>query len=839
MSGLSDKIRRLKSEIDKLIQENNYNQIPNLIDAFQLEIEDNEKSEFFFKKIFDNSLSGFGIAKTNGEILDCNLSLTKLLGFNKIEDVKKHNIKDFYGDISERKVLLDKLELDGYVREFKLKIKTFDNRKIIALINANILKNGSDESIVIVNFKDITEKETITKDLVENEKYLDFILNSVNSGVLLIDPLTHKIIDANAFALNMMNNDKCDVVGKECFQFVCPAEKGKCPITDLNEDINESVRILLTRTGKEKCILKSAKNIEINGRTIILETFTDIGRQIEAEAELKEFNESLERKVKESTRELKKSETKFRAFSDLSPSAISIQRRNKYFYVNKAWSEITGYKVDELKDIGPYDIIHPEWIDFVKEMSSGELKREGVKLRYEVKIVTKDKKIKWLDVSISTIFYEDEFASIAVSNDITHIREVRDALKGSEAKYRSLIENLKHEYFFYRHNLKGKFEYVSPSLEQVLGYTAEEFLTDYNNYLTDNEINEIAKQKTDLAFLGIQQLPYEIEIYDIQKHVHILEISESPIIDSEGNVLGVEGIAHDITSQRRAENTVIEQLEEIKSINEELNSVNDDLQERIDHINRLNKELKESESRLKQLIAQKDRFFSIIAHDLRSPVSNFVQTSDLLKMNSSEMSKENMDLFINELSNLANSTLKLLENLLMWSRSQLGHLDVNYERICLYDVIEDIRNLFSSNLKSKDIRLSNNLDETNELISDKNIIHTVLRNLINNAIKFTPFGGSIIVRLYKVELNKCTLEIEDNGVGIPEDKIERLFDIDDDYTTPGTEKEKGTGLGLVLCKELIEKIGGSINVTSNLADIEKGLNGKTVFQISICNKVNS
>ncbi len=531
-----------------------------------------------------------------------------------------------------------------------------------------------------------------------------------------------------------------------------------------------------------------------------------------------------ERKKAESV--IKKSEEKFRKLAELSPSGISIQRKNKYFYVNLVWAEITGYNIDEMDNVSPFDIIHPDMKDYVWELSDKKLKKKGATLRYNLKILTKQKKIKWLDISISTIVFENEFASIAVYNDITEMREIQEALKSSEEKYRSLIENLKYEYFFYRHKLDGVFEYISPSIKNVLGYSQEEFMTHFSKYLTDNPINKEVNKKTELSIKGIQQLPYELEIFDSNKNIHILEVSETPLTDIEGNVIAVEGIAHDITKQKKAEETINQQLEEItvqneeiRSTNEEIHAVNDDLERRIKEINRLNENLKISENELRASNAQKDKFFSLLAHDLRSPIGNFLQISELLKLNYEELSKNQINSFFDNLYTLADNTFKLLDNLLMWSRSQLGRLEIKNENINLFKIVEDVVVLFEENLVSKKVRLFNEIPEELNINTDLNVIQTVFRNLISNAIKFSYSGGLVTVNA-KIEKNDINnnayiiVSVKDTGVGIPKDKIDKIFDIDVDYTTIGTKSEKGTGLGLILCKELIEKNGDKIWVGS-------------------------
>ena len=208
----------------------------------------------------------------------------------------------------------------------------------------------------------------------------------------------------------------------------------------------------------------------------------------------------------------------------------------------------------------------------------------------------------------------------------------------------------------------------------------------------------------------------------------------------------------------------------------------------------------------------KDLFFSLLAHDLRSPVGNFLQISELLKLQYKELSKDQIHDFIDNLYKLADKTFKLLDNLLMWSRSQLGTLEINKQEIDLYQIVEEVAYLFEENFKAKNLTIENKLPENLKVKADYNIIQTLIRNLLSNAIKFSYNEGVIeIDSKLQIDHSKDTeyyiISVKDSGVGIPQDKIELIFNMDEEYTTPGTAKEKGTGLGLVLCKDLIEKSG--------------------------------
>ncbi len=804
----------------------------------------NENSEFHYKTLYEKSISGIGVATLEGDIIDCNPALVKMLGFSTLKELQKHKLIEFYVDLKDQKKILSELKSKGFIIEYKFKVKQKTGKILTALVNANVVSTKFGK-LVVVNFLDISEQEKSSEKLAESEKYLDLILNSVNSGVMLIDPETHVIVDANKSALKMLNYKKNEVIGKECFQFICLTEKGKCPVTDLHKKVEDSVRELITKDGELRYILKNVKEIRINEKPFLLETFADIHKQKIAEHELKNLNEQLEQRIQNRTKELSDSEEKFRSLSDLSPSGISIQRGNKYFYVNKAWADITGYDLNEINKVGPYDIIHPDMLEFAKNKSDNNLQKEGAKTRYDIKILTKDKTEKWLDLSLVTYNYMGQNATLAISNDVTEEYIIQENLRVSEEKYRGLIENLKYEYFFYRHNIKGIFEYVSPSVKNILGYSQEEFLTHYSKYLTDNPINIQADKKTQLSIKGERQEPYELEIYDSNMKIHILLVSESPLFNANNEVIAVEGIVHDVTSYKEAEETINKQLEEIKvqneeikSINEELHAVNDDLEDRIGEINKLNEELKISEKKLLNSNNQKDKFFSLLAHDLRSPVGNFLQISELLKFQYEELSKEHINEFFDNLHQLADKTFKLLDNLLMWSRSQLGTLEIDKKELELHNVVEEVIFLFEENLKRKNIRCINSLPINLNVIADLNILQTLFRNIISNAIKFTKSSGIITISCNQ-ETDKTNnkkyyiISIQDTGVGIPEDKIETIFNMNEEYTTLGTNNEKGTGLGLTLCKDLIEKCGERMWVGSKLENLPAGRQGGTTFYFTL------
>lgn len=216
---------------------------------------------------------------------------------------------------------------------------------------------------------------------------------------------------------------------------------------------------------------------------------------------------------------------------------------------------------------------------------------------------------------------------------------------------------------------------------------------------------------------------------------------------------------------------------------------------------------------LQKLNAEKDKFLSIIAHDLRSPFNSIIGFSNLLLMQANKTDIENIKEYSNIIKNSSEKAMDLLTNLMEWSRSQTGRMNFNPEYFEIDNTINKIVLLFSDIAAQKSIRIEIEILPNITVYADKEMVSTILRNLISNAIKFTPKGGNIKIR-NKIEQNKVEISIQDTGVGLSKSAIENLFNIDAKNSTPGTHKEQGTGLGLIICKDFIDKHNERIWVES-------------------------
>ncbi len=234
-------------------------------------------------------------------------------------------------------------------------------------------------------------------------------------------------------------------------------------------------------------------------------------------------------------------------------------------------------------------------------------------------------------------------------------------------------------------------------------------------------------------------------------------------------------------------------------------------------LNRKNAEesLIKSEQQLRDSNAAKDKFFSIISHDLRSPFQGILGYFDILTENFEDVSREELFKILSNLKSLVHNQYNLLENLLTWASIQRGKKRIDKQQLKLTDLVDWIVGALSINATKKEINITKDIPENFIIDADVEMLKSILNNLISNSIKFTPRGGLLSMHTIDKKGNKLLI-IEDNGVGMSEVEVENLFKIDKQNSKLGTEKEKGTGLGLILCKEFIDMHGWTIKVESKV-----------------------
>jgi signal transduction histidine kinase len=249
------------------------------------------------------------------------------------------------------------------------------------------------------------------------------------------------------------------------------------------------------------------------------------------------------------------------------------------------------------------------------------------------------------------------------------------------------------------------------------------------------------------------------------------------------------------------------------------------LQDKFNIIEETNETLKKSEDELLRLNNTKDKFFSIMAHDIKNPLGGLINITDLMKTDFKDLSdEEKLETFV-VINKSAHQLYALLENLLNWSRSQTGKIEFKPVPLKPFELAEANIELQKANIEGKRIMVLNMIDQNTEILADKDMLTLVMRNLLSKAVKFTNEEGKIIINAENKD-GYLNISIEDNGVGMSKDDMKKLFRIDAQFTNPGTNNESGTGLGLILCKEFVNKHKGDIWVESNV-----GKGSKFVFSL--------
>lgn len=237
------------------------------------------------------------------------------------------------------------------------------------------------------------------------------------------------------------------------------------------------------------------------------------------------------------------------------------------------------------------------------------------------------------------------------------------------------------------------------------------------------------------------------------------------------------------------------------------------VKERTLQIEAQKKEILEKNIELNELNVSKDKFFSIIAHDLRNPFNAIIGLTDVLLMGTYDKDPKKARNTLEHIHSSSQQAHELLENLLLWARSHTRTMAFNPEPLQLKPMVEEAIELVSVLAERKNIRILAESGECLGISGDRNMIHTVIRNLLTNALKFTPKNGEVKVVVGPCS-EGCMILVKDNGVGIPQERISTLFSIDTAHKTKGTDQEPGTGLGLILCKEFVERHGGRLEVES-------------------------
>jgi len=451
----------------------------------------------------------------------------------------------------------------------------------------------------------------------------------------------------------------------------------------------------------------------------------------------------------------------------------------KFLEVNPAMVRMLGYDTkEELLAIDIKSELYFDPADRESLMLEEQLEELGI-----FRLRKKDGSAIW--VEDHGWYNTDENGNVTthegILRDVTERVITEEALKKSELEFRTLFENANDAILivnnekFVECNLMTLSSFGCGKKEDIINHPPWEFSPPLQPDGSDSK--EKARIYMEAAAGGTPQRFYwkhcrkDYSLFDAEVSLNRVAFR---------NTFYLQAIVRDTTEQKQAE-------EEIKRMNKELQELN----------------------------ATKDKFFSVIAHDLRSPFSALLGLSEMISNPDSELGMEDTRKIAGKIHMLLINQYNFLQNLLEWSRMQLDRVPFQPEKVNLLSIVSNVADLVAGNLLRKKIELFNYIDENIEIVADAEMIRSIFLNLITNAIKFTPRQGRITLNAGHQQ--GCTeITVTDNGVGMTHDEIEKLFRLDHQFSKVGTEGEKGTGLGVLLCSEMISRHGGTIEISSEV-----------------------
>jgi len=640
------------------------------------------------------------------------------------------------------------------------------------------------------------------------------ILNKTQNAILIMDPegnfewMNEEFVKLSGYSFDDYRrrgitnirkasfNDKIDQIIDECISI-------KTTVSYTSPHFAKNGRNMWLQTTLTPVLDQKGEIVKL------VAVDSDITQLKDAEKEIQEKNVQLEEKNRQlilSEDSMKKQSEQLRklaAIASKTDNAVSIMdAEGNFVWVNDGFVNLFGYTLEEfielkkgrnLTDISSNSNI----ISILKEC-----KEQKKSIIYSSDKISKWGKHLWLQTTLTPVMDDSGQISdlIAIDSDITNIKIAEKEIskinlmleKTNLELARLSIVASKTDNSVMIMDAHGNFQWANDGFTRMYDYSFEDYTRKFGVNIVNTSSNPNIRQILHSCINNKESFVYSSFSHKKNGDKVWLHTTLSPVIDHNGILSNIVVIESNINNIKEAE--------------EEIRQKNIKLQE-------TNKKLLESQSNLEELNAMKDKFFSIVAHDLRSPISSFLTVSDYLSNPSHNVTREQMIHFAKGLNDSASHLYKLLENLLQWSIFQTGGMIFNPENILLNEVLAQNIDLIKRDAEKKEIDLTFSIEENTKVLADVDMLNTVLRNLINNAIKFTNIGGKIDI-LVKNNNRYVEVNVIDNGIGISEENLEKLFRIDIRHTTQGTLEEKGTGLGLILCKEFVEKNGGKIKVKS-------------------------
>lgn len=503
---------------------------------------------------------------------------------------------------------------------------------------------------------------------------------------------------------------------------------------------------------------------------------------------------------------LQERERNFSALAENANAGILIATsEGHHVYANKRAAEITGYSVPKLLEIHMSELAHPDELPKLSERLRKRLAGECVPAQYETVIIRKDGQPVPVEITGAQMVWQDQPADLVIVRDITEQKRTEEALQESEKRYRCITEAVTDYIYTVRIQGGRAVETThSPACVAVTGYTAEEFRE--NPYLWIEMVYEDDRElvrKTSADILsGLQVKPLEHRL--IRKDGSLRWVRNTPVLhyDNQGELVFYDGLIQDITERKQVE----------IALEEERVSLARKVEERTDELNRANAELARA-------ACLKDEFLATMSHELRTPLNIVLGMSEALQDGIYGSLNEKQLKALHRITEGGNHLLAIITDILDLSAISTGRMELDIGPVAVESVCQAGLRFINHKVQKKRLILSFGFDSVITTIhTDGGRLKQVLVNLLDNAVKFTPEGGKIGLDV-EADFENCVVRftVWDTGIGIAKENLKRLFQPFGQLDSSLSRKYEGTGLGLSLVYRIVDILGGSVSVESEIA----------------------
>jgi PAS domain S-box-containing protein len=726
-----------------------------------------KESEERYRSFFEGSPDAIFLANAEtGIIVDANpaaanllkMPLEKIIG---IHQSKLHPQRDEQEYITAFQSSVSRIQFNRTEKNKEMLVVCSDGSETPVEILSSIIRIKG-EKIIQGVFRDITERKQVEKALQESRNRYRLLIQSMGEGIAVADP-NENLIFVNPVAEQIFGVEPGTLTGRNLNEFIVPelferiVEESK---KRANKEQSTYETEIITPTGIRRSLLVTATpQTDDEGRfTGTFGIFRDI-------TDRKKIEEELQAK-----------EAHLNTLVQTIPDLIWLKDINGvYLTCNKEFESFFGAPIPEIIGKTDYDFVDRQLADYFRENDRRAIEAGKPTSNEEWITYASDGRKAILETTKTPMYdsHGNLIGVLGIGRDITKRKKAEELLIESEKKYRNLIERMPDG--VYRSTPEGKFLVVNDAMVKMLGYESKEELMDIDIP------SQLYFKSEDRESLVLDKDLLQLDVYPLKKKDGTAVWVEDHgwyIKDETGKILFHEGISRDVTERRTAEIQLRKYSEE-----------------------------------LQELIATKDKFFSIIAHDLKTPFNSILGLSEILKDDAKNLDIATIEQYSGIIHSTSTNTFRLLENLLDWARVQQSRIKFSPEPIILKKTVNEVIELMVEKANSKMIAIINFVPNSLIISADKDMLKTTLRNLISNALKFTFTNGSIEVHANE-KPGEIEISVKDSGIGISKEDAAKLFKTVSNFTKRGTENEKGTGLGLMLCKEFVEKHGGKIWVES-------------------------